>query len=530
MIECKQRDYNLENIEYLMKTSRVKIKKSGIYLLFMLITIAPFAILFLWSLNHIKDERIQAFNESLSRFTHNTTTENINRQIDEIDLIFTILSSRLSPDGLHKYINSTDGMIGTIISSIVPSLPFFRTAILSDTEGKYATYPPSKMNNYDVLTRPWYPDFAHQSGTYYSEPYKDAITEKYHHNVRQTITVSKNLFDVEMKKYGNIAFDLNLVSMSKALNSIIAPFEGRFIVATSNGTVIMISNAKENTQISIPQVWITRSVGKEGQFYDEKLRQFVFYNTLSNPSWTTFTVVDKASYEAWVEGVPRSLIYMILISFTVYLVLLLVARFYVRDLIRNLYLLSNGIDYNEKNKDFENLYENIKKKNRELKDARHNSTEDALMNIGNRRKLDEKLEYMLKENQPFWLAIIDLDNFKSINDTYGHGMGDNVLEYMGKSGNSIMDSSHASIYRFGGEELIVVFQGDDLETYMDALETWRMVVSQRQWREINLHVTFSCGIAEYHSGDTVQVLLKRADDALYKAKSEGKNRIVRATI
>ncbi|WP_288822020.1 sensor domain-containing diguanylate cyclase [uncultured Leclercia sp.] len=512
-----------------MKHGRIKLKQNSICILFMLITFAPFAILFLWSLYHIKEERIHAFNESLSRFTHNTTTKNINRQIDEIDLLFTILTSRLTPAGLQKYINNTDGMIGTIISSMVPSLPFFSAAILSDAEGNYATYPSSNMTSYDVLTRPWYPGFSQHTGTYYSEPYKDAITEKFHDNVSQTITVSKNLYDVEMKKYGNIAFDLNLKSMSKALNAIIAPFEGRFMVAANNGTVIMISNAKENVQMLIPHEWITRSVGNEGRFYDEKLRQYVFYNTLSNPSWTTFTVVDKARYDTWVDEVPHSLIYIITISFTVYLVLVLVARFYIRDLIRNLYLLSNGIDYNEKKKDFENLYENIKKNKRALDDASHRSTEDALMNIGNRRKLDEKLESMLKESQPFWLAIIDLDNFKTINDTHGHGVGDSVLQYMGKTGNSILDSGHASLYRFGGEELVVLFQGSDFETYMDELEAWRIVVSQRQWREKNLRVTFSCGIAEFHSGDTARVLLKRADDALYQAKSEGKNRILRAT-
>lgn len=68
-----------------MRHGRIKLKQNGLCILFMLIT---FAILFLRSLNHIKEERIYAFNESLSRFTHNTTKKNINRQIDENDLFF----------------------------------------------------------------------------------------------------------------------------------------------------------------------------------------------------------------------------------------------------------------------------------------------------------------------------------------------------------------------------------------------------------------------------------------------------------
>lgn len=511
-----------------MKINRVKLKPNGIYVMFMLIAFVPFAILSLWNLNHIKADRNHSFYESLSRFTHNTTKENINRQVEDIALVFTILTNRLSPDGLDKYINNTNTMLGTIISSIVPSLPFFNVAILSDVEGRYATYPSFKPDGYNVLNRPWYPDIKLYNEIHYSEPYQDDLSAKYSTSTPQTITVSKNLFDEGMNKYGNIAFDLDLKAMSKALNSIIVPFEGRFMVAASSGTVIMISNAKENVHMSVPGEWIRRSVGEEGHFYDEKSRQYIFYATLSNPSWTTFTVVDKALYDAWVDEVPAALIYMFIISFTVYLVLVFIVRFYVRDLMRSLYLLSNGIDYNEKKKDFENVYENIKKKNKDLTDASRLSTEDALMCIGNRRKLDEELERIAQENSPFWLAIVDLDNFKTINDTYGHDVGDSVLKFISKSGTSVMDENYASLYRFGGEELVVLFKGSDFGTYLHALETWRIVVAQRQWREEHLRVTFSCGIAEYQPGDTIQSVLKRADEALYQAKSEGKNRILRA--
>lgn len=513
-----------------MKINRLKIKPNCIYVCFMLITFVPFAILSLWNLKHIKDERIHAFNESLTRFTHNTTTENIDRQIEDIKLVFMLLSSRISPAVLHKYITTPDAMMSNIISSMVPSLSFFNAAILSDMEGRYVTYPPMQLDGYNVLTRPWYPDIKQHGGIFYSEPYEDGIMAKYRTSTSQVITVSKNLFDEEMSKYGNIAFDLDLKAMSKALNSIIVPFEGRFMVAASNGTVIMISNTKDNVNVSIPREWITQSIGQEGHFYDEKSRQYVFYKTFPNPSWTSFTVVGKAHYDAWVEEVPHSLIYMIMISVTVYLVLILVARFYVRDLIGNLYLLSNGIDYNEKKKDFENLYENIKKKNKDLSEASRLSTEDALMGIGNRRKLDEELERMAKGNSPFWLAIIDLDNFKIINDTYGHDVGDRVLQFVSKTGTAILDTNYASLYRFGGEELVVLFKGSDSDTYLDALNTWRVMVGQRQWRETNLRVTFSCGIAEYQPGDTIQSVLKKADDALYQAKSVGKNRILRAIL
>ena len=83
-----------------------------------------------------------------------------------------------------------------------------------------------------------------------------------------------------------------------------------------------------------------------------------------------------------------------------------------------------------------------------------------------------------------------------------------------------------SIYRIGGEELCVIYAGDDYQHFYELIDTWLKMVSMRAWRESDLHVTFSAGIATYNNEKPIEDVLIDADKKLYIAKSEGKNRIV----
>lgn len=121
--------------------------------------------------------------------------------------------------------------------------------------------------------------------------------------------------------------------------------------------------------------------------------------------------------------------------------------------------------------------------------------------------------------------MIDIDDFKKINDTYGHDAGDNVLQTVSKIGNQVIGAEH-NIYRFGGEELCVIYVGEDYDYFYNLIDTWLKMVSMREWREAKLHVTFSAGIAKSINADSVDAILKQADERLYQAKENGKNRIV----
>jgi diguanylate cyclase (GGDEF)-like protein len=136
-------------------------------------------------------------------------------------------------------------------------------------------------------------------------------------------------------------------------------------------------------------------------------------------------------------------------------------------------------------------------KEREMAYVRQ-ATHDALTGCKNRRAFDSDIAELLNAQQPFAMALVDIDNFKSINDTLGHLTGDIVLRNVAREGIQIMQPHHVSVYRYGGEEFAVIFQAEQMTSALSLLEAWRTAVEKRVWREENLRVTFSGGLGEWH--------------------------------
>lgn len=130
------------------------------------------------------------------------------------------------------------------------------------------------------------------------------------------------------------------------------------------------------------------------------------------------------------------------------------------------------------------------------------------------------------------LAMLDIDNFKKINDTYGHPVGDVILKGLV---DELMTNARDSdvVARYGGEEFAIIFPETPGERAFDAADRLRQLVERRQFAIMELrrtlHVTISVGVAVYpHDGTTTADLISRADAALYWAKKSGKNRVVMA--
>jgi diguanylate cyclase (GGDEF)-like protein/PAS domain S-box-containing protein len=167
----------------------------------------------------------------------------------------------------------------------------------------------------------------------------------------------------------------------------------------------------------------------------------------------------------------------------------------------------------------------IKKIEQELVSA---ATMDKLTGIYNRRMLenifDREIERTTRHKNPLSLIMIDLDHFKKVNDTYGHLAGDLTLQTLA---NIVKPNIRKSDYfgRWGGEEFLIVATEATRENAFVLAEKIRRVVEGHQFDEVG-SVTLSCGIAQYREGETVDDFMKRADDALYRAKSQGRNRVV----
>ena len=156
---------------------------------------------------------------------------------------------------------------------------------------------------------------------------------------------------------------------------------------------------------------------------------------------------------------------------------------------------------------------------------------DPLTGLYNRRYLDETLERELararRDGYPITLAMIDLDHFKRVNDTYGHKAGDEVLRDLGALLQAQAREGDIPC-RFGGEEFVLVFPRMTLDVARQRAEQWREAFAGRSTRhgELEIVATMSVGLASYpEHGATAEALVESADQALYRAKAAGRNRV-----
>lgn len=166
-----------------------------------------------------------------------------------------------------------------------------------------------------------------------------------------------------------------------------------------------------------------------------------------------------------------------------------------------------------------------------LTEQKFKSLQDALTKLPNRAAFDERMqiEYMRwkRYKHDLVLAVVDIDHFKNINDTYGHSAGDKTLQVIATAlKNSVREVDF--IARFGGEEFVLLMPDTDLKAAEPVLEKLRKVVKKIPFRfkEISVTITTSVGATRMLQEDTVQQAFDRADAALYKAKNAGRDRVV----
>lgn len=164
---------------------------------------------------------------------------------------------------------------------------------------------------------------------------------------------------------------------------------------------------------------------------------------------------------------------------------------------------------------------------------------DPLMGIYNRRYLEKRLtEESLRASryeQPFSIFLLDIDRFKTINDTYGHPLGDIVLKKLAKA---IVGSVREVdvVIRYGGEEILVILPNTTMEHAVELAERLRLNIAETRMIEPDpykgrpaIHITVSIGVSGYKFADgwdNSSRVVERADKALYEAKERGRNRVV----
>ena len=155
---------------------------------------------------------------------------------------------------------------------------------------------------------------------------------------------------------------------------------------------------------------------------------------------------------------------------------------------------------------------------------------DSLTGVNNRAALDRCLEREVelahRHNHALSILMVDVDHFKTINDTHGHSVGDTVLKTLAECMQQTMRVSDM-LFRFGGEEFVLVLSGTDLDGAHQMGERLRSAVQNHLFvhEHLELSVTVSIGVAVLGPRDSAKRLFDRADTALYEAKTSGRNRV-----
>ncbi len=184
----------------------------------------------------------------------------------------------------------------------------------------------------------------------------------------------------------------------------------------------------------------------------------------------------------------------------------------------------------ELKKRLEEANSQIKKLTEELEEREREATIDFLTQVANRASFDRALSDMVNDfyrrNYPFALIMIDIDDFKKINDTYGHQAGDYVLQELARVLKSQLRARDV-IARYGGEEFAIILPGVTFSQALRVAERLRRSIEKHlfKFKDVQIPVTISLGLAMMRDGLDETAIVERADKALYLAKRSGKNQV-----
>lgn len=171
------------------------------------------------------------------------------------------------------------------------------------------------------------------------------------------------------------------------------------------------------------------------------------------------------------------------------------------------------------------IYDRVEKQKNKMKMM---SLIDFVTSLPNRRYVEKRVRIELSRfkrcGSSLHVALIDIDHFKNINDTYGHGVGDLVLRKMAYLLENNLRATDF-IGRYGGEEFLLILSDTTRQSAGVVLEKFRRLVEMHKYPKGKMAITISIGATKALKKDTLETVLRRADKALYKAKNSGRNRV-----
>lgn len=388
-------------------------------------------------------------------------------------------------------------------------------------------------SSYNPRIRPWYIGAKEKKAFYLSEVYTDIVTKK------SIVTFSIPIYKGD-KFIGVMALDIDLRELSKRLN-LHRFVRGSMSIIDKNGYVIISSNEKE---LGATNKYFDKIINDNGEFVSEDKESTYIYQLIDKMEFYILAEVSKKSILnefkplrqlALLVGVA-SIVFSIIIILTT---IKIIEQFLLR-VTKTLDNVSEG-RYETNIKDYENLMGKNKEfyaiknalekmQNRVQKremDLEKLANYDMLTMTYNRRYLFQVLNDESEKAKildiNFTIALLDLDNFKLVNDTFGHCVGDDVLKEIVVEIKKYLREKDI-VGRYGGEEFLIIFPDSRLDEVIDILRKVRQGIEDIKWEISNLKTTISIGAIDYR-GQSLEKMIQEADYYLYEAKHQGKNKI-----
>ncbi|XPV70262.1 MAG: diguanylate cyclase [Halarcobacter sp.] len=384
------------------------------------------------------------------------------------------------------------------LSVIKNKYEMFTTFLVSDRTKNYYTQDGfiEKVKKGNINNN-WYFKFKQSAS-------KDEINLDYNKNLANSMIMFINykIFDRDYKYLGATGVGIKISYIDDLLEMFKEKYKFNVIFFNEDGNIVLSkSKNKDITNISqLPYLsnYKNKVLSKFSNFFEiKKNNETYLINTKYISELNLYLLVD-AKLSDFIKDVRHAYLINLFISIVIALIITGIIIYIIQKYNKKLEFLA---DY------------------------------DQLTKIMNRRTFKKRLEFTLllskRNKQKICLAFVDIDNFKNINDTYGHSVGDKVLERI----SAIMKSSIRKsdlVARWGGEEFVIAVTNSDLENASKVLENIKnsIYTDSKINNFVSKEVTLSIGITLFNKDDNFEELMQRADESMYKAKNSGKNKIV----
>lgn len=410
---------------------------------------------------------------------------------------------------------------------------------------------------YDPRSRPWYRGAIKEGGDYHT-------TDIYRFpNKESGITIAKTVY-LQDKVLGVVGVDLNFSDYQMKMSDLFIGKTGKMFIMDKQGLLVVDTGevGVNEKNITLIKRYMDSKFNGEKSYLDEivRLKKPIIFDVETphgekyfrlEPVLELGLIMVGGTYKNELKELPLSIIKAgIIISLIGTIISLLIINSFSKKLkvhLKNLSILIEGIsngnysknieeilmyisDDSELNvitKEVKNIQKNVKNREAELKKV---ARTDSLTGVYNRQSLTTFLEDEIVKNKMFQsefsIIMLDLDNFKNINDLYGHVFGDFVLKEVCKV--FMEETSRADkVCRYGGEEFLIILPNTNRKNAFKVGERLRKEIENREFlnnRE-KIRVTMSGGVMEYEEGLSIEELIEVVDRSLYKAKRSGKNKI-----